>query len=626
MKDSIGAIKQQIEEITLAEQQANTLLSELLQFLAQWVEVDAVWLITLPDLFTGAWVNSEIIDPVKLSALQEQFKTIFVENYQQECHEIKIGDKVLPTLTTKLAFHYHEILPLLENHYQAWLIFSSDHEFTVSELTQDSLKTSLSLSLKKIQFQYYLEQQQYYQRLQQKVREAIYNCQNLVTISHRAIAQTCQGLNVKRGIVFRLNDSQSFFRDSSTSSFAQIEVEPLTQWAETSQLETDLKAFSLSDSFCCQQIWKQAPTPVAQSNQPFSSHQEPSTLTEPLPMPAWLMIPIMGKTSNLSNVPSILGLLLLQHDQPRWWLEPEYNLLEGITRELSTSIIQHQTRQQVQSLVNERTANLQRNVDVQAKFYEASRQELEKLQQVNQLKDEFLSTISHELYTPLATMNLAIQMLRRHELTPQRKEKYLNILAEEWKREHNLIKDLLTLQNVEEQEFPLHVDSMQLQPMLTQLRDNFNQKWQEKGLSCTIHYHPVSLEQQAITMKTDTDKFQRICWELLTNAGKYATAHTEVSLVLSQPSQDRIGISVTNLGYGIAPAEQDVIFEKFRRGKGATQKAIPGTGAGLAVVKSLAKQLHGKIELDSDYNSTGVGKTTFYVTLPQSLTQVSTQG
>jgi signal transduction histidine kinase len=95
-------------------------------------------------------------------------------------------------------------------------------------------------------------------------------------------------------------------------------------------------------------------------------------------------------------------------------------------------------------------------------------------------------------------------------------------------------------------------------------------------------------------------------------------------MVVAQPIYNCLEISVKNIGYGIAPAEQTHIFERFRRGKGATQKAIPGTGLGLALVKSLVRHLHGKIDLDSEYNPDGVGETTFKVTLPRSLNNVST--
>ncbi|MDR9401853.1 MAG: ATP-binding protein, partial [Halothece sp. Uz-M2-17] len=115
---------------------------------------------------------------------------------------------------------------------------------------------------------------------------------------------------------------------------------------------------------------------------------------------------------------------------------------------------------------------------------------------------------------------------------------------------------------------------------------------------------------------------RRVIFELLSNAGKYSRPNTTVEIMLSETIHNWICISVKNIGYGIAPAEQAYIFDRFRRGKGATQKAIPGTGLGLALVKSLVQHLRGKIDLDSEYNPDGVGETIFHVILPRSLDNV----
>jgi signal transduction histidine kinase len=111
---------------------------------------------------------------------------------------------------------------------------------------------------------------------------------------------------------------------------------------------------------------------------------------------------------------------------------------------VSATIIQNQTLRQVQSLVEDRTAQLQRSLEVQAKLYEKTRQQIDQLQQLNQLKEEFMSSMSHELRTPLTTMSLAIRMLRQPELPLERREKYLEILEQECNKEIDLINDLLS--------------------------------------------------------------------------------------------------------------------------------------------------------------------------------------
>ncbi len=91
--------------------------------------------------------------------------------------------------------------------------------------------------------------------------------------------------------------------------------------------------------------------------------------------------------------------------------------------------------------------------------------------------------------------------------------------------------------------------------------------------------------------------------ELLLNAGKYAEPETTVTLeVDSQIKQTgtSVIIKVANLGTGITPAEMPYIFQKFRRGTGVTDRAVPGTGLGLSLVKNLVEHIEGEISATSE--------------------------
>ncbi len=627
MNDSIRTIEKQINEVTLAELDAQTQLGQLLETLARSVQAQVAFLISSPYFPTGNWHDASQIDSEKLLKVQQQLQAILNKTSQQNWTTVATREKLLQLLQNQLNLDYNIILPLLNDYCKGILILSSDQDISFDQSINQSFQTTLSIALKTIQLQYNLERYRRYQTLKQQVSEVIHHSQELETILHSAIAHTCQALEVKRGMVLMLRyNSGDFFQNRELISSPNVKVQPLTQWAQTSQLETELNSFPLTESPSCLQAWQQAPSLLSQIEQPFNPSYEPATLAQPIPMPAWLMMPLMGKSGDKAHSQTVLGLLLLQHDQSRCWLEEEQQLVKWVSTEASTTIIQNKTIQRVQSLVDERTAQLQKSLDVQAKLYETSRYQVEQLQQLNQIKDDFLATISHELNTPLATMKMAIQMLRRSDLTSQQHERYLNILAQEWKREHELIEDLLTLQTIEDQGIPINVQGINLKQLLSELQGDFLNQWQEKGLNCQINYESTALAQQEITIYSDVESVKRIFWELLTNAGKYATKNTAVEILISQPSNQQIQVSVTNIGYGIAPAEQDYIFEQFRRGKGAMQKAIPGTGLGLALVNSLVKYLNGTIKLDSNYNPDGVGKTTFYVTLPQSLTAVSSEG
>jgi signal transduction histidine kinase len=109
--------------------------------------------------------------------------------------------------------------------------------------------------------------------------------------------------------------------------------------------------------------------------------------------------------------------------------------------------------------------------------------------------------------------------------------------------------------------------------------------------------------------------------ELLTNAGKYSEPNNGITLTIKHRVTDTVNeviLSLSNLGSGIPPEELPYIFEKFRRGQGATQNAVQGTGLGLALVKSLVQHVGGTITVSSDpTDDNSIWETCFTLTLPQ---------
>lgn len=343
----------------------------------------------------------------------------------------------------------------------------------------------------------------------------------------------------------------------------------------------------------------------------------------PALLPALLLVPLIGTTNSNPESALVFGFLAFQHQQSRAWQPEEIELVNWVSIQVSTAIRHTNALQRVQSLVEERTAQLQRSLDVQAKLHETTRQQVRQLRQLNQLKDEFLSTISHELNTPLATMTVALRMLKQTDLPPQRREKYLAILEQELQRESNLIDDLLRLQQLHSKSQTVQPQRVNLKPLIEELATLFKQKWSVQGLELMVEYDgsdaPGSPNSPFI-LQTDPESLKRILLELLTNAGKYSDPNTIVRLSVTrrmEQQQNLIVLSLTNIGPGISPEEQPHIFEHFRRGQGATQKAIPGTGVGLALVKCLVQHLNGKIEVASQYNAKASGETCFTLTLPQ---------
>lgn len=324
--------------------------------------------------------------------------------------------------------------------------------------------------------------------------------------------------------------------------------------------------------------------------------------------PAMVMVP-------LENQGTVLGCLVVQHVQ-HYWLPEEMAFLKLVAAQLSTAIIQTRTLQQVQAVVKERTAQLQRSLEVQAKLYEKTRQQVEQLRRLNEEREEFLSTVSHELLTPLTSMTLAIRMLRQADLPPERRMRYLDILEQQCVQETNLINDLLALRKLESNPTPLQLQKLDVGQLIRNLVQSMETSWAEADLTFALN-----LPSQALLIYTEAESLNRIVLELLTNARKYSTAGSLVRLCVEQNPQHSmhpIEITVHNVGAGIPAAELPFIFDKFRRCQGVTKQAIQGTGLGLALVKGLVQHLGGSIEATSSpIEHSTFWETCFTLRLPQ---------
>jgi PAS domain S-box-containing protein len=248
----------------------------------------------------------------------------------------------------------------------------------------------------------------------------------------------------------------------------------------------------------------------------------------------------------------------------------------------------------------------------QARLYQAVQAQVEQLETLNRLKDDFLSTVSHELRTPIANMKMAIQMLKISGGSPEKTQRYLEILQAECSRETELINDLLDLQRLEASSYPTFLaDSINLVERLPKIIDPFRSRIQQRQ-----QLLKVDIPSDLPPIISDSASLERILAELLNNACKYTPAGEEIALIASA-KEEKIQLQVSNSGIEIAPSEMSRIFEKFYRVPRADRWKQGGTGLGLALVKKLAKHLGGTIEVDS-----GSNLTVFTIELPMKLAAI----
>ncbi len=225
---------------------------------------------------------------------------------------------------------------------------------------------------------------------------------------------------------------------------------------------------------------------------------------------------------------------------------------------------------------------------------------------LNFLKDDFLSTISHELRTPITAIQLALHMLEMAS-SEEKKQQYLRIAIDNSNQQRDIINDLLDAQRLDADSYSLQFSSQWLPDWIEATLSRYIDEAASTGH--TLRIHADAQLQELGEFQTDYTALCRILRELIRNACKYSPADTDIDLSIDR-FDSGIRILVENVGT-IAPEEIPLIFKAFYRIPGSDRWKQKGMGLGLALVKGLVKALNGTIEVSSLSN-----KTQFSIVLP----------
>ncbi|MGK7917484.1 MAG: ATP-binding protein [Prochloraceae cyanobacterium] len=646
------AIQQEIIEIIQTSQDTQTLLSRLATKLGEIFCADTCLIVAGVSTITpgqiGFWHvgNSHMLLPETNGKLRSH---PLMANVLAETEPLAISD-LQATDNNHLANWPRELLPgrallRIATHFQGTangtILIGQSQPREWTSRDKENLKIaseSVAIAISLVQLQQQNQSSKRYQTLIKEIGEAIRYNVDINSLLKKALQGTAKVLQVDRAWILLLKYKSPPIKGSSNQEVSQIEAQVVCQWSQHRDLlQSPMQSFfSLFDSPLCTQAFKVAPDPLALEAAAHFPDVAKLNSTDDFnsgTSSALLMIPLIGSMTSDSKPGIVLGFLVLQASQRRIWKADEIELVNWIGTQVSTSILHDQALNKVQSLVDKRTSQLKWSLEVQAKLSEGMRQHIEQLQNLNKLKDEFVDSIGHELKTPLTKMKLALTMLRQSDKPPESKARYLDILEEAYNREEKLIKDLLTLQKLESNQFTSRPQQFELKDLITDLAqsfpEQFEQQWSanegNKELSLVVNYRLDSNSKtspnSSLMLYTDPKSLKQILSELLTNAGKYADSNTTIYLDVTRKTSsegNQILLTLTDYGRGISPEEQSYIFDKFRRGNGITEQAIPGMGIGLTLVKYLVQNLNGTIDVSSDPSENpATFVTSFTVTLPQ---------
>ena len=235
-----------------------------------------------------------------------------------------------------------------------------------------------------------------------------------------------------------------------------------------------------------------------------------------------------------------------------------------------------------------------------------------RLTELDRLKSEFVSSVSHELKTPLTTIKLLAHLLQRNDVAEEEKLDYSRTIAVECDRQIDFVGNLLDLSRIESRAYKLRQTRVDVRELIDSCVSVERHRAESLGLTLITD---IPLDPGAI--KGDSEPLRRVIRELIGNALKYTPAGGRIT-VSARLSDETISITVNDTGKGIAETDLPHVFDKFYRANSdgvANQSgtAAPGVGLGLYLAEHIVVQLDGEIRAESRQ---GVG-TTFSVRLPR---------
>lgn len=286
----------------------------------------------------------------------------------------------------------------------------------------------------------------------------------------------------------------------------------------------------------------------------------------------------------LSAAGTAIGIMVLgQVSRPLAWGADEVSMVEGIGIEV------------VRAVLN-------------ARLYERQRTLVRDLQALDRTRDEFVSTVSHELRSPLTSIRGYLELLHDGDAGALTVEQtaMVEIVQRNAIRLGLLVEDLLYLSRLESSEIRLRADPVRVADVIASVVESVRPDAEQKGLDVVLDG-----DGSDPWVNGDAAALERVVLNLVGNAIKFTPAPGTVT-VDQRTGEGHVALSVTDTGIGIPEKDQARLFERFFRASNASEGAIPGTGLGLHIVQGLVECHGGTLSLRSN----GRRGSTFLLTLP----------
>jgi hypothetical protein len=217
-------------------------------------------------------------------------------------------------------------------------------------------------------------------------------------------------------------------------------------------------------------------------------------------------------------------------------------------------------------------------------------EQITNLRQTDALRRELVANVSHDLRTPLASLQgyLETLTLKDAELSEEEKRKYIDIATRHAIHLSEMVGDLFELAKLEANEIKPHLEPFALQELVQDVIHKFELKARQHGVYLSQH-----LEKDPPFVFGDIGLIERVLDNLLDNALRHTPRGGKITVVLT-PHDDTVSLKVVDTGCGIAPQDMPHIFDRFYAPAKPGRKGSKGTGLGLAIARHIV-ELHGGV-------------------------------
>ncbi|WP_027408653.1 sensor histidine kinase [Anoxybacteroides tepidamans] len=234
-------------------------------------------------------------------------------------------------------------------------------------------------------------------------------------------------------------------------------------------------------------------------------------------------------------------------------------------------------------------------VSVNSPFYELAEsinRMARELNEMEQMRQEFVSNVSHEIQSPLTSIIGFAHALKNEKLSAEQRAHYLHIIETESKRLSKLSDNLLKLTSLESDHHPYEPKRYRLDQQLKNIVLACEPQWLEKELEMDI-----SLEKTEIT--ADKDLLDQVWMNLLHNSIKFTPKYGTISIQLGK-SDSKVHVIISDTGIGMSEEEKMHMFERFYKADRSRNRTGGGNGLGLAIVKKIVSMHNGDIKVETE--------------------------